>query len=172
MSLNKITLSGNLGADAELRYTKSGNHVVSFSLAVNERTPNGDGSWGEYTNWPDCVMFGKRAEALAPWLRKGTKISLIGRIHTRSYQNDGKSIKRWEVRVDDVELMQYKRTQPRPVLQWLPATHRPLRQCNRQRQTFTTKTFRFKEEQGCCWNFSSGAKRWKSCASCLPKPMM
>ena len=62
MSLNKITLSGNLGADAELRYTKSGNPVVSFSLAVNERTPNGDGTWGEYTNWPDCVMFGKRAE--------------------------------------------------------------------------------------------------------------
>lgn len=109
MSLNKITLSGNLGADAELRYTKSGNPVVSFSLAVNERTPHGNGTWGEYTNWPDCVMFGKRAEALAPWLRKGTKISLIGRIHTRSYQKDGQSIKRWEVRVDDVELMQYKR---------------------------------------------------------------
>lgn len=54
-------------------------------------------------------MFGKRAEALAPWLRKGTKISLLGRIHTRSYQKDGQSIKRWEVRVDDVELMQYKR---------------------------------------------------------------
>lgn len=114
MSLNKITLSGNLGADAELRYTKSGNPVVSFSLAVNERTPNGDGSWGEYTNWPDCVMFGKRAEAPAPWLRKGTKISLIGRIHTRSYQKDGQSIKRWEVRVDDVELMQYKRDAQSP----------------------------------------------------------
>lgn len=111
MSLNKITLSGNLGADAELRYTKSGNPVVSFSLAVNERTPQGDGTWGEYTNWPDCVMFGKRAEALAPWLRKGTKISLLGHIHTRSYQKDGQSIKRWEVRVDDVELMQYKREQ-------------------------------------------------------------
>lgn len=114
MSLNKVTLSGNLGADAELRYTKGGNPVVSFSLAVNERTPNGDGTWGDYTNWPDCVMFGKRAEALAPWLRKGTKISLLGRIHTRSYQKDGQSIKRWEVRVDDVELMQYKREQQSP----------------------------------------------------------
>lgn len=122
MSLNKITLSGNLGADAELRYTKSGNPVVSFSLAVNERTPNGDGTWGEYTNWPDCVMFGKRAEALAPWLRKGTKISLIGHIHTRSYQKDGQSIKRWEVRVDDVELMQYKREQQAPVREDQPAT--------------------------------------------------
>lgn len=121
MSLNKITLSGNLGADAELRYTNGGNPVVSFSLAVNERTPNGDGSWSEYTNWPDCVMFGKRAEALAPWLRKGTKISLLGRIHTRSYQKDGKNVKRWEVRVDDVELMQYKREQQTPVQDEPPA---------------------------------------------------
>lgn len=152
MSLNKITLSGNLGADAELRYTKSGNPVVSFSLAVNERTPNGDGTWGEYTNWPDCVMFGKRAEALAPWLRKGTKISLIGRIHTRSYQKDGQSIKRWEVRVDDVGLCstsamrnrQHRLTQPRPVLRWLPATRRPLHQRNRQYQTFTRMTYRFR----------------------------
>lgn len=122
MSLNKITLSGNLGADAELRYTKSGSPVVSFSLAVNERTPQGDGTWGEYTNWPDCVMFGKRAEALAPWLRKGTKISLLGHIHTRSYQKDGQSIKRWEVRVDDVELMQYKREQQALAADTAPAT--------------------------------------------------
>lgn len=114
MSLNKITLSGNLGADAELRYTKSGNPVVSFSLAVNERTQQSDGTWGDYTNWPDCVMFGKRAEALSPWLRKGTKISLTGRIHTRSYQRDGQNVKRWEVRVEDVELMQHKREQQAP----------------------------------------------------------
>ena len=114
MSLNKIVLSGNLGADAELRYTKSGNPVVSFSLAVNERTQQSDGTWGDYTNWPDCVMFGKRAEALSPWLRKGTKISLTGRIHTRSYQRDGQNVKRWEVRVEDVELMQHKREQQAP----------------------------------------------------------
>lgn len=114
MSLNKITLSGNLGADAELRYTKSGNPVVSFSLAVNERTPNGDGEWGDYTNWADCCMFGKRAESLAPWLQKGAKISLLGHIRTHSYERDGQRIKRWEVRVDDVELMQYKRDAQSP----------------------------------------------------------
>ena len=56
-------------------------------------------------------MFGKRAEALAPWLRKGTKISLLGHLRTRSYEKDGQRVKRWEVRVDDVELMQYKREQ-------------------------------------------------------------
>lgn len=68
MSLNKVTLSGNLGADADLRYMGNGTAVCSFSLAVNDRMPKGDGEWGEWTNWPDCVIFGKRAEALAPWL--------------------------------------------------------------------------------------------------------
>ena len=79
MSLNKITLSGNLGADAELRYTKGGAPVVSFSLAVNERVQNGDGEWGDYTNWVDCCMFGKRdaqspasANAAAPGLAMAT----------------------------------------------------------------------------------------------------
>lgn len=111
MSLNKVTLSGNLGADAELRYTKGGAPVVSFSLSVNERVQKGDGEWGDYTNWVDCCMFGKRAESLAPWLQKGAKISLLGHIRTHSYERDGQRIKRWEVRVDDVELMQYKREQ-------------------------------------------------------------
>ena len=114
MSLNKITLSGNLGADAELRYTKGGAPVVSCSLAVNERVQNGDGEWGDYTNWVDCCMFGKRAESLAPWLQKGAKISLLGHIRTHSYERDGQRIKRWEVRVDDVELMQYKRDAQSP----------------------------------------------------------
>lgn len=114
MSLNTITLSGNLGADAELRYTKGGSPVATFSIAVNERRQQGDGTWGDYTNWLDCVMFGKRAEALAPWLLKGTKVSLIGHVHTRTYEKDGQSIKRWEVRVDDLELMQAKRGQQEP----------------------------------------------------------
>lgn len=121
MSLNKTTLSGNLGADAELRYMDNGNAVCSFSLAVTDRVPKDNSEWGEWTNWVDCVIFGKRGEALAPWLRKGTKISLVGHIHTRSYEKDGQRIKRWEVRVDDLELMQYKREQQQPEPTYAPA---------------------------------------------------
>lgn len=109
MSLNIVTLSGNLGADAELRYTGSGNAVATFSLAVNERVPNGDGTWGDHANWIDCAMFGKRAEALAIYLRRGAKVSLVGHLRTSTYQRDGQSIKRWEVRVEDIELMQHRR---------------------------------------------------------------
>lgn len=76
MSINHVILSGNLGANSELRYTKSGTPILTFSLAVNDRVPNGDGTWGDYTNWPDCSMFGKRAEALAPYLTKGVKVTV------------------------------------------------------------------------------------------------
>lgn len=111
MSINHVILSGNLGANSELRYTKSGTPVLTFPLAVNDRVPNGDGTWGDYTNWPDCSMFGKRAEALAPYLTKGVKVTVSGRVRTHAYQKDGKNCKRWEIRVENVELMQVKREQ-------------------------------------------------------------
>ena len=111
MSINHVILSGNLGANAELRYTKSAAPVLTFPLAVNDRVPNGDGTWGDYTNWPDCSMFGKRADALAPYLTKGVKVTVSGRVRTHTYQKDGKNFKRWEIRVENVELMQVKREQ-------------------------------------------------------------
>ncbi|WP_302741177.1 single-stranded DNA-binding protein [uncultured Collinsella sp.] len=111
MSINHVILSGNLGANSELRYTKSGTPILTFSLAVNDRVPNGDGTWGDYTNWPDCSMFGKRAEALAPYLTKGVKVTVSGRVRTHTYQKDGQNLKRWEIRVENVELMQVKREQ-------------------------------------------------------------
>ena len=64
MSLNACTISGHLGKSAELRMTGSGLAVVSFTVAVNERQRQQDGSYSDYTNWFDCTMFGKRAEGL------------------------------------------------------------------------------------------------------------
>lgn len=114
MSLNTLTLSGNLGSDAELRYTKGGSPVVTFSLAVNERVQQQDGTWGDRTNWIDCSMFGKRAEALSAYLRKGTKVSVIGHLHQSVWQQDGRNRIRLEVRVDEVELMSVRREQQAP----------------------------------------------------------
>ena len=90
MSLNTCTISGNLGKAAELRYTNSQLAVVSFSVAVNERRKQADGSYQDEVNWLDCTMFGKRAEALQPYLAKGTKLSLTGHLHKSTYERDGK----------------------------------------------------------------------------------
>jgi len=114
MSLNTCTISGNLGKAAELRYTNSQLAVVSFSVAVNERCKQADGSYQDEVNWLDCTMFGKRAEALQPYLAKGTKLSLTGHLHKSTYERDGKQYSRVEIIVDEVELMNARREAQAP----------------------------------------------------------
>ena len=114
MSLNTCTISGNLGKAAELRYTNSQLAVVSFSVAVNERRKQADGSYQDEVSWLDCTMFGKRAEALQPYLAKGTKLSLTGHLHKSTYERDGKQYSRVEIIVDEVELMNARREAQAP----------------------------------------------------------
>ena len=114
MSLNTCTISGNLGKAAELRYTNSQLAVVSFSVAVNERRKQADGSYQDEVNWLNCTMFGKRAEALQPYLAKGTKLSLTGHLHKSTYERDGKQYSRVEIIVDEVELMNARREAQAP----------------------------------------------------------
>lgn len=114
MSLNTCTISGSLGKAAELRYTNSQLAVVSFSVAVNERRKQADGSYQDEVNWLDCTMFGKRAEALQPYLAKGTKLSLTGHLHKSTYERDGKQYSRVEIIVDEVELMNARREAQAP----------------------------------------------------------
>lgn len=114
MSLNTCTISGNLGKAAELRYTNTGLAVVTFSVAVNERKRKQDGSYEDVTNWLDCTMFGNRAEALQPYLAKGTKLSLVGHLHKSTYERDGQTRSRVEIIVDEVELMNTRRESQAP----------------------------------------------------------
>ncbi len=112
MSLNIVSISGNLGADAELRSTRSGRPVTTFAVAVNERVSHADGSFSEHTSWIDCVMFGRRAEGIAPILRKGMHVAVSGRLHARTWEEDGRPRKMVEVRVDEIDLMTVKREAP------------------------------------------------------------
>lgn len=93
MSLNTCTISGNLGKAAELRYTNSQLAIVTFSVAVNERAKQADGSYQDVPHWFDCVMFGKRAEALQPYLAKGTKLALAGHLRQNKWRRTGGSIR-------------------------------------------------------------------------------
>lgn len=104
MSINIVSLTGNLGSDAELRTTQAGTPVLSFSLGVSDRVKKGD-DWGEHTNWISCVLFGNRATGIAKHLTKGTKVAVYGKLRTSSYEKDGQRRKSWEVRVEDIEFM-------------------------------------------------------------------
>lgn len=104
--MNRVILIGNLGADAELKYTNSGQPVASMRLATSEKWQGKDGQQQERTDWHSLTLWGKRAEALAKYLTKGSRIAVQGRIQYREYEGrDGN--KRWstDIIVDDVELL-------------------------------------------------------------------
>ncbi len=86
MSVNKAILLGRLGKDPELRYTPSGKAVASFSLATSERWTGQDGQKNESTTWHNIVAWGKQAELIKEYLRKGREVYIEGRIDNRSYE--------------------------------------------------------------------------------------
>lgn len=106
MGLNRVSLSGNLTRNSELRYTQGGAAVLSFGIAVNERHKNAaTGEWESRPNFVDCSMFGNRAQALAQYLTKGAKVALEGRLHYSSWTKDDERRSKLEVIVDEVEFM-------------------------------------------------------------------
>ncbi len=84
-SLNKVMLIGNLGKDAETRHTPSGAAVTNFSLATTYRTKDQAGEWRDKTDWHDVVVW--RAENVAPYLKKGKRVFVEGRLQTRSWED-------------------------------------------------------------------------------------
>ena len=108
MSINRVTISGNLTRDPELRATQGGTSVLALGVAVNDRRKNPQtGAWEDYPNFVDCVVFGARGERLAQYLAKGSKVAVEGKLRYRSWtdQQTGKKRSALEVVVDDIDLM-------------------------------------------------------------------
>lgn len=106
MAVNVVCLAGNLTRDAELKQTTNGNAVLTFTLAVNEPYKNPTtGTWDKRPNFFDCVMFGARAEKLAQYIHKGSKVSIAGRLRYRTWEQDGAKRSKVEVVADEIELM-------------------------------------------------------------------
>lgn len=106
MSINRVTISGNLTRDAELRQTASGMAVLGFSVAVSDRRKNQQTEqWEDCPNYIDCSMFGTRAEKIAPYLSKGTKVAIAGKLRWSQWERDGQKRSKVEVIVDEIEFM-------------------------------------------------------------------
>ncbi len=106
MSINRATISGNLTRDGELRSTASGMPVLGFSVAVNDRRKNSQtGEWEDVPNFIDCTMFGTRAQALAQYMTKGTKVAVEGKLRWSSWERDGQKRSKIEIIVDALDFM-------------------------------------------------------------------
>ena len=86
-SVNKVILVGNLGRDAELRYTPSGAAVAKFSLATTEVWNDKAGQRQERTEWHNIVVWDKQAETCGQYLAKGRQVCVEGSIRTRQYDD-------------------------------------------------------------------------------------
>ena len=91
MSVNKAILVGNLGQDPEIRSTAGGMPVASLRLATTHSRKDRDGNWSDQTEWHSVVVFGKQAETIGKYCRKGKQLYIEGRIQTRKWQDrDGR----------------------------------------------------------------------------------
>lgn len=105
-SVNKVLLVGNLGRDAELRYTPGGAAVATLNLATTDTWNDKGGQRHEKTEWHRLILWGKPAEALQEYLTKGKQIFVEGRLQTRQWDDkDGNKRYTTEVRVDRVVLL-------------------------------------------------------------------
>ncbi len=104
-SVNKVILLGNLGKDAETRFTPQGVPVTSFSVATSRRWKDQQtGDWKEDTTWTNVVLW--RQENVANYLTKGKQVYVEGRLNSRSYDDkDGNKRYVTEVVADDVILL-------------------------------------------------------------------
>ena len=105
--MNNITIAGQLGRDAEVRFLSNGDPVASFSVADSQGKDKA-------TIWWRCSLFGKRAQSLAPYLMKGQSVTVSGNVALREYEQDGVKKTSMEIRVNDVALQGGKPQQSEP----------------------------------------------------------
>ena len=86
-NINKVILVGNLGADPEIRFTPRGTQVASVRLATDDDWTDNKGQRRRHTEWHRLVMWRRFAEIADQYLKKGSKVRVVGRLHTRNWED-------------------------------------------------------------------------------------
>ena len=110
-SVNKVLLIGNLGKDPEVRYTKAGKAVASFSLATSEKWTK-DGEKCEKTEWHRITAWDKLGEICGEYLSKGSKIYIEGKLQTRDWEDkDGNKRQTTEIVAHQMVMLDTRSTE-------------------------------------------------------------
>lgn len=99
MYLNKAILIGNLTRDPELKAIASGNKVCTFSIATNRTYKDANGVRQEKTDYHNIVVWGKTAENVATYMKKGSQILVEGRMETRSWDDAATNTKKYRTEI-------------------------------------------------------------------------
>ena len=125
-SVLSVNVIGNLGADPQQQYTPSGQALLRFNVAVNQRV-RVDGEWQDRTEWVRVTVFGKRAETLGQYLKKGTRVFVAGRLEARPWTDQQGQVRAGlEVVASEVEFMSSRQQDGEQDGQgWRPIRQRP-----------------------------------------------
>ncbi len=107
-TVNKVTLLGNIGKDPEVKFLPSGQAVANFSIATTDRIKEkGTENWTDRTEWHNVAAFGRTAEIVRDYVKKGSKIYVEGRLTTRSWDDKetNKKVYRTEIIVNELVLL-------------------------------------------------------------------
>jgi single-strand DNA-binding protein len=106
-SVNKVILLGNVGKDPEIKVLPSGQPVANFSVATSERFKDQQGNFQDRTEWHNVVAYGKLADIIRDYVKKGNKLYIEGRLTTRSWddKDSGKKVYRTEIVIADLSLL-------------------------------------------------------------------
>ena len=110
-SVNKVTLLGNLGKDPEVKFLPNGQAVANFSLATTDRVKDKTSDqWQERTEWHNITAYGRTAEIVRDYVKKGNKLYIEGRLTTRSWDDKetNKKVYRTEIIINDLVLLSGK----------------------------------------------------------------
>jgi len=102
--INSVILVGRLTRDAELMYTSSGIPLTKMSLASNRRRKQGD-QWVDEAHFFDVNCWGKRAEALSPYLKKGQQLAIQGQLRQDRWEQDGVKRSKVVIEADNLQLL-------------------------------------------------------------------
>lgn len=103
-NINKIVITGNMTREPELRRTNSGMSILTIGLASNGQRKNKQtGEWEDVPCYVDCTMFGERAEKVANYLHKGTRVEIEGKLSYSTWEKDGQKRSKHEIIIDEIE---------------------------------------------------------------------
>jgi single-strand DNA-binding protein len=104
--LNRTTLIGNLGADPVVRYSPEGKAITTVSIATTDRWKDKAGGFQDHTEWHQAVFFGRLAEVVGEYLKKGSQVYIEGKLRTRKWK-DKEGVDRYttEIVCSDMQML-------------------------------------------------------------------
>lgn len=119
-SFNKVILIGNLTADPELRYLPKGTAVCQFNLAVNRRWKDDSGQQKDEVSFIGVKAWGKSAETIAQYLKKGRPLMVEGRLTQESWEKDGKKNSKTIVTLESFQFLDSGNREEKPPTAGVP----------------------------------------------------